>query len=329
MRFIAPSLALLTIFCGPFCFAGTVRVYVANTDGASISVIDPVQNRVLEEIPVSRNPHAVLLSPDQTRFYVPSESEDVLDVIDRVTSKTIAKVPLGRRPNNLAITPDGRRIYVCIRQESWVTVVDAQSLKAVKNIPVGRGPHNVYALPDGQHMLATSMDDNRLTVINTATEAPEYEIPLPGVPRPIAMDAGPRHLFVQLSGLHGFVVVDFLSRQVTDKILLPDAPAGAKPLIPQTFSHGIAVEPRSHTLWVNSMLDNSVSVFSLPDLKRLATIPVGRGPDWMAFLPDGSRCYVSNAGSNSVSAIDVATRKEITRIPVGRIPKRIIAVKLR
>ena len=318
---------LLAFWFAAIAVAGPVRVYVANTDGATVSVIDPVKNAVVGEIPVSRNPHAVLLSPDQSRFYVPSESEDVLDVIERAGSKRIATIPLGRRPNNLAITPDGRRVYVCIRQESWVTVVDTASLKTVKNISVGRGPHNVYMMPDGKHMLATAMDDNRLTLINTETEKADGEIPLPGVPRPLAMDG--RQLFIQLSDLHGFIVVDLDSKKVLKKVMLPEPPAGAKPLIPQTFSHGIGVEPRSHTLWVNSMLDNSVSVFSLPELKRLATIPVGRGPDWLTFLPDGSRCYVSNAGSNTVSAIDVATLKEISRIPVGRIPKRLFAVQLR
>ena len=71
-----------------------MRVYVANTDGASISIIDASTNRAIGEIPVSKNPHAVILSPDKTRFYVPSESEDVLDVIDRASLKAIARVPL-------------------------------------------------------------------------------------------------------------------------------------------------------------------------------------------------------------------------------------------
>ena len=79
---------------------------------------------------------------------------------------------------------------------------------------------------------------------------------------------------------------------------------------------------------MTSLLDNSVSVFSLPDLKRLGATPVGRGPDWLTFTPDNKRCYVSNAGSDSVSVLDVATRKELTRIPVGKVPKRIIAVEL-
>ena len=75
------------------------------------------------------------------------------------------------------------------------------------------------------------------------------------------------------------------------------------------------------------MLSNCVSVYSLPDLKLMGAIPVGNGPDWMTFTPDGSRCYVSNAGAESVSAIDAATRHEIARIPVGRVPKRLIAAE--
>ncbi len=110
--------------------------------------------------------------------------------------------------------------------------------------------------------------------------------------------------------------------------MLPEAPPDAKPLIPMTFSHGMGITPDGSTLWVNSMLNNSVSVYSLPDLKLIESIPVGRGPDWLTFTPDGRRCFVSNAGADSVSAIDVAQRKELARIPVGKVPKRLIAVEL-
>ncbi len=310
-------------------FAAPVRIYVTNSDDNKVSIIDPSSNKVVGEIPVSPNPHGIVPSPDGSRFYVSSESKDVLDVVDRKTSTIIRRVPIGTRPNNVAITRDGRRVYVCIRGESWVDIVDTASLEKVKSVPVGRGPHNIYRTPDDAHMIATSMDDNKLTVIGIKTEAPEFEIPLGGVPRPLVIDAASdgaiRRLFVQLSNLHGFAVVDYATRRITNRILLPDAPPGARPLIPATFSHGIGIAPDHQTLWVTSLLDNSVSVFSLPGLQRITTIPVGRGPDWLVFTPDGKRCYVSNAGSNSVSAIDVAGFREIARIPVGKVPKRIIA----
>jgi YVTN family beta-propeller protein len=172
------------------------------------------------------------------------------------------------------------------------------------------------------------MGDNKLTLIDTETQKPDAAIPLSGVPRPVAMDDGAKHLFIQLSNLHGFIVLDMAARKTIKKIMLPAAPPGAKPLIPETFSHGIAITPDRKTIWVNSLLNNSVSIYSLPELTLETTIPVGRGPDWMTFLPDGSRCYISNAGSNSVSVIDVARRKELTQIPVGKIPKRLISAEL-
>jgi YVTN family beta-propeller protein len=311
----------------PLC-ASTVRIYVANSDDNKVTIIDPATDTVVGEIPVSPNPHGIVASPDGKRFYVSSESKDVLDVVDRKTMKIIRSVPLGTRPNNVAITADGKRVYVCIRGASQVDIVDTASLEKVKSVPVGKGPHNVYRTPDGLHMIATSMDGNKLTVIGVKTEEPEFDIPLDGVPRPLTIDANPdrsiKRLFVQYSNLHGFAIVDYPSRKVVGKILLPAAPPGARPLIPATFSHGLGISPDHKTLWVNSLLDNSVSVFALPDLKRIATIPVGRGPDWMTFTPGGERCYISNAGSNSVSSIDTASLKELKRIPVGKIPKRII-----
>lgn len=312
--------------------AGTVRIYVANSNGDNISIIDPATNRVAGEIKVSKNPHGIVPSPDKARFYISSESEDVLDVVDRASSRILRRVPLGRRPNNVAITPDGRRVYVCIRQESWVDVVDTQSLEKVKSIEVGRNPHNVYCTPDGRYMIATSMGAEKLVAIDVHTEAPAFEILLPGVPRPIAIDSPssgpPARLFVQLSDLHGFIAVDYATRKTAGKWLLPPAPPGARPLIPETFSHGIGIAPDRKTLWVTSLLNNSVSVFALPEVKLIETVPAGRGPDWLTFTPDGKRCYVSNAGSDSVSVFDVASRKEVARVPVGKIPKRIIAVEL-
>src|SRR5690349_5240810 len=309
--------------------SASTKIYVANSDDNKVTVIDPASDKVVGQIAVSPNPHGIEPSPDGARFYVSSESKDVLDVVDRKSGQIIRKVPIGTRPNNVAITRDGKRVYICIRGESWVDVVDTASLEKVKSVPVGRAPHNVYCTPDGKWMLATSLGDQKLTAINIKTEEAEFAIPVGGVPRPVAIEPGaggaPARLFVQLSELHGFAVVDFASRQVTGRILLPDAREGAKPLIPQTFSHGIGVAPDGKTLWVTSLLDNSVSVFSLPDLKRLATIPVGDGPDWLTFTPDSRLCYVSNAGSDSVSVIDMPLFRELTRIPVGKVPKRIIA----
>ena len=309
--------------------AAPIRIYVTNSAGDNITIIDPASDRAVGEFRVSRNPHGIVPSPDGKRFYISSETENVLDVVDRSSFRIIRRVPIGQRPNNIAITRDGRRVYICIRSGSTVDIVDTASLEKVKSVTVGDAPHNIYCTADGKWMLATSMGGNKITAIDVRTETPAFEIPLGGIPRPVAIapgpDGAPARLFVPLSDLHGFVVVDFAARRVVNRVLLPDAPAGAETLIAHTLAHGIGCSPDGRTLWVTSLLDNSVSAFSLPDLKRLATIPVGKAPDWLTFLPDSRRCYVSNAGSDSVSVVDTASFRELTRIPVGKTPKRLIA----
>ena len=108
--------------------AAPLRIYVTNSAGDNVTIIDPRTNQVAGEIRVSKNPHGIVPSPDGKRFYVSSETENVLDVIDRANFHIIRRVPIGQRPNNVAITPDGRRVYVCIRGESWVDIVDTQCL---------------------------------------------------------------------------------------------------------------------------------------------------------------------------------------------------------
>jgi YVTN family beta-propeller protein len=48
-----------------------------------------------------------------------------------------------------------------------------------------------------------------------------------------------------------------------------------------------------------------------------ATIPLGRGPGFPVFSPDGARLYVMNSGAGDVAVIDTATRTVVARHKVG------------
>ena len=60
-------------------------------------------------------------------------------------------------------------------------------------------------------------------------------------------------------------------------------------------------------------------------LNVTGTIAVGAGPTGVAFLPDGSRAYVTNSSSNSVSVIDTATWTVAATISVSGNPTGIAA----
>src|SRR5262250_664115 len=94
--------------------ADLVRVYVTNSAGDSIHVIDPATNKVVQVIDGIEAAHGIDFSPDGTRVYVSNESESTLDVFDAKSGRLASKVKLSGHPNNIAATKDGGRIVVGI-----------------------------------------------------------------------------------------------------------------------------------------------------------------------------------------------------------------------
>ena len=317
------------------------RIYVTNSAGDSIDVVDPATNKIVQVIRGIELPHGIAFSPDATRIYISNESESVLDVVDRKSGQILRKVSLTARPNNLAITKDGGRVLVGIRTDpGFVDVIDTTSLERVKSIPVDGSVHNVFVTPDGKYAISGSIENKAATVIDLHTEQATWEIKFDRAVRPMAFetnqDGSTSRIFVQLSGFNGFAVVDFAKRAEVARIKLPDQPGGFAVAEGRTGtpSHGIGVAPDGKSLWVNSTVANAVFKYSLPELKLLGYAslpevhplghaPTGSVPEWITFTPDSNIVYVSNSGAGSVSAIDTNTLKQIALIPVGEVPKRI------
>jgi YVTN family beta-propeller protein len=317
------------------------RIYVTNSAGNTVDVIDPASNKVVQTIRGIELPHGVAFSPDAARVYVSNESENVLEVIDQRSGEILSKIPLSGRPNNIAITKDGGRVIVGIRANPGVVdVIDTAALTRTKSIPVDGGVHNVYVTPDGKYAVSGSIENKAATVVDLHSEQAVWEVKFDSSVRPMAFESNPddstSRIFVQLTALNGFAVVDFAKRTEVARIHLPDQPGGFGAAEDRTGtpSHGIGVAPDGKSLWVNSTLANATFKYSLPDLKLighaalpevhpLGRSPTGSVPEWITFTPDSKVVYVSNSGARSVSAIDAATLKLMAVIPVGEVPKRI------
>ena len=216
-----------------------------------------------------------------------------------------------------------------------VDVIDTASLEKVKSIPTKGGIHNVYVTPDGLHVVAGSIAGRLMTVIDAKTEEPVWTLFNEGV-RPMAFEKNPdgstKRLFVQISELHGFAIVDFAARKEVGRVTLPnDIPAEKVDKGPfnASPSHGLGVAPDGRTLWVTSRPNARVYVYSLPDITLLGHVELGGRPDWVTFTPDSKTVYISTENTDSVIAVDVASRKEAARITVGDAPKRNITVVMK
>ncbi len=314
--------------------ANSVRIIQTNSAGDDVSIIDPTTNKVVGTIKGIEVNHGAAAAPDGSRFYISNEGESTLDVVDAKTLKIIRKIPLSGHPNNISIGKDGKHVYVSIAvAPGAVDVIDTVSMERVKSIPVKGAVHNTYVTPDGKFVVSGSIPSKVITVIDAKTEEPVWSVEMDQGIRPMTFNTNPdgstKWIFVQLSRFNGFAVVDFATHKEINRIKLPDLPPGKQPF-PEggNESHGMAVTSDGKTLVVNSRLNSSIYMYSLPELKLLGSVEVGKSPDWVTLTPDGRMAYVANAASNSVSVVDIKALKEITRIPVGEVPKRNITAIL-
>jgi len=319
---------------------GLVRIYVTNSAGDSVHVVDPATNKVVQVFKGPEAMHGIAFAPDGSRVYVSNEHERTLNVFNRGDGKLIKQVKLSDRPNNIAVAGDGRIAVGIARGPGALDIVDPKTLELRVSIPVNGRLHNVYVTRDSKYAITGSIPNKVITVIDLDKEQVAWELKLDKGIRPMAIesnpDGSPKRIFAQLSDLNGFAVVDFAARKEVARITLPKATATFEtdPGRDTSPSHGIGVSPDGKTLWVTSIPTNSVFVYSLADLKQVGEVALpalkipGREqmssvPNWVTFTPDGKTIYISNAGMRSVTAIDTVNMTVKAVIPVGEVPKRI------
>jgi YVTN family beta-propeller protein len=320
MRFL-PLIGLLTVLTAGTAI-GQALLYVADSAASAVIAIDPQGNKVAGAIPVSAGSRAIGISTavhstDVRRLYVSSAGKNLLDVVDLRTRKVVGSVAVGPKPGCLALSPDGRRVFVCLAGQPGIDVVDTATMQRIRTIDLagdlGGSPNNLYVTPDSTRMIAAG--DRKLAVINIRSEKVEFAISVDGVAGALAIESDKnlviQRLFVQIAGSKGCVVVDYASRKVTGRV------------VTTAVTSALTVSPDQKTLWVAGA-DDSVSAFSLPDLKKTGTVPVDRGPAWIVCRAGSNRCFVSNSGAGTVSVIDTVAFKEVQRIPAGKIPGRMV-----
>src|SRR6195256_1196126 len=238
---------LLLVLAPIPALAGMTRIYVTNSAGDSIHVIDPATNKVVQQIKGIEGAHGIAFSPDGSKVYVSDEVDSTLDVFDRKSGKLVKKVALSAHPNNIAVAKDGRIVVGIARDPGALDIIDPATLTRTKSVPVNGRLHNVYVTPDSKYVVTGSIRTGIVTVIDLATEQPAWEVKLDKGIRPMAIEAGPdgstKRGFVEFSTFKGFAVGGFCARKEVARIELPAAKAQFETDAERSTapSHGIGV----------------------------------------------------------------------------------------
>src|SRR5215471_2005845 len=309
--------------------AQNVRLYVDNSEGDDVSVIDLKTLNTVDDIHLAEKVHGLSIQEDGRRLFATVESDNTLRVVDTATDKIIATINLTGRPNQCAVTPDGRYVAVPIIDKDVVDIVDVQQQKVVKTLPVSK-PHNAFNAGSNRYLFVSAMGANQINIIDLTTMAYSAKVTVGGIPRPYVVTPDGATMYVAVTDLHGFMKVDVASGSM-QRVAIPaeNHTPKQRPFEPSnTLTHGLALSPDGTELWVSSLLDNSLYIYDVKANKITGRVQVGDGPNWVTFSPDGKYVCVSNTGTDDVSIIGVRARREVKRVKVGKAPKRVVASML-
>ncbi len=133
--------------------AAADRLYVANTDGNQISIIDTAKQQVIGSIRTGKGPARIALTPDGKTLIYNLQFEPGVELRPTSASgKQVAVVPLSGRPLSLTMTHDGRRVFLVagIQDQDKVVFlsVSDRKIERIIELPKDSGPDPAIPLRD-------------------------------------------------------------------------------------------------------------------------------------------------------------------------------------
>jgi YVTN family beta-propeller protein len=305
-------------------------LYVANSQGDDITVIDLPTQKVMTTFKVGPIVHGICAQGDGRRAFATIESNHTLQVIDTQKNAVIDTVQLPGQPNECAATTDGHYVVVpLLAPANSAVIIDMTQKKIVKTLPL-RHPHNCFTPEGGSNTVVwcEERDAFRINRIDLTTMEYTQMVRVAGDPRPFIVSADEKTLYTALSGLHGFATIDIPGKMMTQTLLPPMPWMNCKVEPPNTPVHGMALTVDGRKLWVTSVSDSGIYVYDIATKKLGPKITVGECPNWISMSRDGKYATVSNADTDDASIMDAHSEKEIARIKVGTAPKRLLVIEV-
>jgi len=317
------------------------KVYVADEESGSLSVIDHASRRRLRVIDLSETtdgvvtrftPHNVQVAPDGRSVWVTAmpraeahgshggELSEQVVVIDPRMDRVTARIPVGPGLHlaHVVLDAGSRYAYVSANEASQVLRIDARTRQVMNRYDLGasRRPHGMRLC--GERLYVANMDGRSLSVIEPATGAIR-EVPVGGVAVQVACALSGRYVFASLYDTREVVRLEV----ATGALIRIALPAGAQGPV-QLYSRP---DGRLYVCDQGLLLDrpasNKLFEIDAQTATVTATIEVGRGAHGVVVSDDGMTAFVTNVADNTVTVVDTAARRAVATVAVGEAPNGI------
>jgi YVTN family beta-propeller protein len=308
------------------------RVYAAEQFSNTVSVTDPMDNRLLGVIrlgdpePQNLSPlyrgqrlvHGIGVSPDHRTLAVVSIGTNSVSFIETATNSVTHVTYVGRAPHEASFTPDGNEVWVAIRGESHIAVLDGHTYQQKTRIEVPEGPGMLVFSPDGRYAYVCSSFTPLTVVLDVSDHRVVGRVKQESSFCPdIAVTPDGHQVWLTLKDVGRTMVFDAHPPFDVLKTIVTG---------PLTNDVNFALTANGLLAYVSVGGFNEVQAFRTNDFAKVASILVGELPHGLWASRDGSRLYVGLENGGALSVINTRSNREMTRIPIGQAPQAIAFV---
>lgn len=278
-------------------------VYVLNSGEATISVLDAATREPLRRIPVLREPHHVVLTPDGSELVVGDSGGNELIFLDAATGEVKRRERISN-PYHLEYSPDGSLLVIASLRRDQVDIYRAGTLELLHRFRPGDMPSHIAFSPDSRRVFITMQGDAAVVAFDLESRTQLWSAEVGPQPAGIIWHRG--KLIVGIMGDDHFVTLDPETREVTRAFTLGRG------------AHTIFPSPDGRALFATSRVDSRLAEVDPETLavRRVWNIP--GGPDCLTFDPEG-RVWMTLRWAGRIAVLD-PSQAEWQTLRVGRSP---------
>lgn len=206
---LRPNIAPHTVRLGP---NGLVYITCENT--ATIAVIDPTANKVIDAIGSgSTNGHRLCIPSDGKRLYTDNEEDATVSVIDLPARKLLHKIKTPQALAGIAVSGDGKTVAAVSDESPVVYLIDTAS-EQIKTLTLEGVPKSAQIArysTDDKLLVISSLNSNMLSIIDVASGR-QSAIPVGSQPMDFAFRGD--EILVGCQGDGSMHVIDVPNRRV-------------------------------------------------------------------------------------------------------------------
>ena len=288
------------------------RIYVPESAGRSVDVIDPGTMTVVDRYETGLGPQHVVPAWDLKTLYAANDLGNSLTPIDPVTGKPAGPNIAVADPYNMYFTPDGKYAMVVEEARQILAFRDPHTFALLKALPVDcRGVDHGDFSADGTFAIFSCEFSGKLVKIDLTNLSVVGYLTIPGSsPQDVKLDSAGKLFYTADMRRGGVYMIDPAGFTTAGFI-----PTGAD-------AHGLYVSRDGRYMYVSNRGSGSISVIDLTThaVKVTWTIPGGGSPDMGNVSPDGTVIWLSGRYNACIYAISLLDGHLVAKIPVPNQP---------